>query len=458
MSEGQDRCYICLGTGDERPPLARPLDSSKLVQMCQCSLRAHARCLTDWASDLEYRARDDPQLDNNGGAMASPADGFRLGVPVAVIKDGAFKKHHIMKTRVKCPQCGVYLFIDIKPSRLLSLHNLIKGVSREITKTGLMAVVGSSIACSLAISVVGIFVSGGLQLFLSIAPESVLTKLLDFKSGRINVALSNEEVGSRQLFLLGSFPIFLYGLRSENAYLDLFSSVYPTFFFPNLVKGFSNSGPKIFLLFSEPLKRIYSLFYTMTFNRLYYSWTKLVKPIYLADRLSLEELETFERESQDKITLKENSKSQNIFQRLYSCLFGTSDEERAAIRKRLWTETKAIFSRDYSTVFHKRSRFMSILTTILWPILGAKLGKLLLKVVKINTFCNKYSSTPDEATYIANLMGSVLLVLVKDLFNLYIAWLNVKQLLEVSVVRASFGPEDPSNEWAQGSVMFPFRG
>lgn len=433
-----DRCYICLGSGDETPPLARPSDSSELIQVCPCSLRAHRRCLTDWASDMEYRSRDDPPSEYTAFLGNGNTNEFSIGVPVGILSAGFRGKFHIMQTKVRCPQCATPLFVVIKPSRLLTLQNLIKSTSRELSKTAALAVFGSAAVFALSVSVVGIFVSTGSQMFLSIAPESVLTNLLDLKSRKIDIALRSEEVGVRQLFLLGSFPMFLFGLRSDNTYLDLFSSAYPTFFFNNIFQSFLKSGPKVYLFFTEPLKRLYWLTYSLTFNRLYYRWTRLVKPIFLADRLSLEELSAIEEENNDLKYFKakkDEREPQNLFKRCYSYLFKSSEEEKALWRKRAWRETKAILLRDYGTVFDDRSFFTKALTTILWPFLGAKLGKLLLRVVKVNELCNRCASTPDEATYVANLLGSVLIVLIKDLFKLYIAWSKVKQLMNITVVQ-----------------------
>jgi len=446
MSE-PDRCYICLGSGNEPPPLARSSDSSELIQVCKCSLRAHRRCLTDWASDMEYRSRDEPPSEYTTFLGTGENNGqFTVGIPFGVGGTNPRAKYRIMQTKVKCPQCGTPLFVAIKPSKLLNLHNILRTATRDLTATGAMAVFGSAGVFALSVSVIGIFVSGGLQMFLSLAPESVLTKLLGLKSRNMDKALRGEEVGFKQLFLLGSFPMFLFGLRSENAYMDLFSSIYPTLFFNDGLKNFLNAGPKAFLLFAEPLKRIYWLTYSLTFNKIYYNWTRLVKPIFLADRLSAEELEEIEEENKDSkwFKLEKTEKPKTVFQRLRHYLFNRSPEDKALERRRLWRDLKAVLLRDYTSVFDGNSFFTKLFTTMVWPFLGAGVGKYLVKIAKINSLCNHYASTPDEATYISNLLGSLVVVLLKDLIKLFIAWNKVNQLLDINVVEHQPGVSSPS--------------
>lgn len=426
-----DRCYICLGNNGEAPPLARPDDSSELIQICDCSLRAHKRCLTDWATDVEYRSRDDtPSVPANRNRD------FTIGVPVAMLNVGN-KSYRLTQTKVKCPQCGTPLYFMFNPSRLLSFYGLIYSGVKELSRFSAITAFSSATGFALFVSIGGVFISGGLQMFLAIAPESVLTKLLDFKSRSLDQELRSDGVGLKQLFLMGSFPVFLFGLRSDNPYLDVFSSIYPTIFFKGRLENLLKAGPKAYLLFTEPLKRLYWLFYSLTFNRVYYRWTRMVKPIFLADRLSIEELNEIEGENASlKKSFKETTAEENqgFFGRIYHFLFHTSAEQKALFRKKLWRETKAVLLRDFSKVFDDQSLFVKVFTTVLWPFLGAKLGKVLLRVVKINSFCNKYGSTPDESMYIANLLGSVAVVLIKDLLKLYVAWHRVNQLMDLSVV------------------------
>lgn len=432
-----DRCFICLGDDGEAPPLARPHDSSKLVRVCPCSLRAHHRCLTDWAADTEYRTREE------GGPFSGAWDtGRMVGVTVPLMGRSGTAVYKFIETKIRCPQCGAPVVVYIKPSRLLSLYGLIYSYTKEMSKASAIAIVGSAAGFALIVSVGGIFVSGGLQMFLSITPESVLSKLLDFKSKSLDQELKSNAIDFKQLFLIGSFPVFLFGLRSDLSYLDLFSTLYPIMFFNGTVKNFTNAGPKAYLLFTEPLKRLYWFFYSLTFNRVYYRWTREVKPIFLANYLSSEDLNEIEEENKALYSLKENSHEAKggFFKRFFSNFFGESTEEKAIYRKKLWRDTKAILTRDFTGVFHSKSIYVKICTTILWPYLGGLLGKLLLKVVKINEFCNTYGSTPDESLYIANLLGGAAVVLVKDLIKLYIGRQKLNSFQNLGLVEFTTEP------------------
>ncbi|CCH42895.1 hypothetical protein BN7_2441 [Wickerhamomyces ciferrii] len=456
----QERCYICLGTSQDSPPLSTSRDSKKLIRVCPCSLRAHKRCLIDWISDFEFnKLRDSDDLTNMVN-QGNNQGGYRFGVPLGNIGSS---RYQVIQNQIKCPQCSTPLILFMKPSKILSLHGLIKAGLSDFSKTGTLAILGSAGVFTVSVTALGILVSLGLKMFSWLAPDSVLTKLLGFKNKSIDKAFKNEEVGGRQLGLIGGFPVFLWGLRSSNLYMDIFATLYPTLLFknPEEIQNLNWKNPKLYLLLSQPLKRLYNLGFSLTFNKIYYNWTRFIKPIFLADRISLEELNEIEEENSELNELKDlkflknqnssNPATQNLnfIQKLYNKIFGSSPKERSIIQKKRIRDLKSILTRDYSQVFQKqKSISLKILTTIIWPLISSKISLILLQTSpSYNEFINNFSGgTPDDATYLSNLLISLSLVLIKDFYNLFIAYKEVKFLSGLGVVEHEEEAEEDEEE------------
>lgn len=435
-----DRCWICLGTDGEIPPLGDPSESKELVSPCGCSLRVHQKCLLDWTASV---------------AMKSTQDGdFRLkrcNNPEFIVRDETGS--HVITLRpttglkiytneeLRCPQCKTLYKLTCKPSLMLRFSNLVQYFSKTVGSYVIWSTAGSVIAGSVMVSIYSLLSSLGFKLIQRVAPMSVVMKLLNINERNLDNALLNNKVGFKHLSLMSGFPIFLLSLRSDNRVSTMIRNLYPLFYFNNILE-YKPKDVRNFLVLSEPIYQIYKYFFKLTFNRFHYRLLIGINTCFLGNKFPVEEIEQIDQENQEFLELeyKRNQENANssLINKIKNYLFPNySKEERDILRKRHRRETESILKNDYSNLIDK-SKIITLITTFLWPLSGEVIGKLLVKIKFVQQFSNNFTNTPDESTYLINLFGCCLAVLIKDLFNLYVAWKYCKQYKDIHILDSRF--------------------
>lgn len=250
---------------------------------------------------------------------------------------------------------------------------------------------------------------------------------------------------------------------------------------PTLQQLFNSRDPRFWLLLASPVRTLYNMFFNLTLNRVYYRWVTQVRPCFIADRVSaleLKEIEDDNREAQElqaeherglllsrNRTINDNDNTNNevankvenearkptsvisaLFHKITqlfkssTTVLSETDPRKQLARRRRRREFKAAMKNDYSNVFRYESRFLTLLTTMAWPHLAKLISLRLLS--KIASLAN-LGRTPDELEFLRNLIAMVIVVVLKDVANLFMVWLKVRQLKNVQIL------EFDTEEWAK---------
>lgn len=437
--EEQDRCWICLGNDGDAPPMSRPTDSRHLIKVCSCSLSVHKRCLLDWATDIDSRSR----FSDNAPTLVEQDDVVHLAIHAedyaAVVGLRATNGASIYTGRdLQCPQCKRQILLQMKPSSILSLKRLVMTVGQSLASTTATAVIGSSVVASIAASGFSLLASIGYKMWDVLAGTPLLLKMMNVKERSFDTALQNDSLTVKHLLTIAGLPLFVHSIRSDSLIARLISSGYPFLFFNGRFKG-----PTFFLVFFRLAKYIYTIIFQLTLNRFYYRWLAQTKPCFIADRLSLSELEQMEQENQMRLELESNREDCDSgkpwYRRIWSWLFPYhTAEERTIIEHIRTREFEAIASRNYANLFNKESFFWRFGCSCFWPYLGSIVGKLLSNYTSINSQILPFIETPAEGAYACNLIGMCVVAIVRDVMLLYFAWKEVQQYNNLDVTDSEF--------------------
>lgn len=467
-----NRCWVCLGEGDDIPPMGTPLDAHDWSKPCSCSLIAHKKCLTNWIlrMDLDKRrllvneADQDRWRDDNSPLRLNISVNIWNYIGINIRADGSndsatrilrpVSRSKIVLS-VKCPQCSNPLLLRTERDRFNTMVESILGSLTSATKAVFYSTfIGTSVA-SLIASLCATLSGTGIQILSVLCPESVQTRLLNIPARSLIDAL-NRNLLSRRFFTLTTFlPIYLACYRADpyktSLVKELFVELYPLLFLNKLsdLQEVPRARAAFFLLgFS---RYTYNLIFNLTLNRVYYNFVKSTQPSFIADSFSLEELDEIQRENEEEYEIRqeyemESEKFTTVWQRIVHFFTFRSKLHHISISRRRRAFENCLLN-DYSGLFNNSSSFLFLLTSMLWPLVGEKISSTLLsRSSYILKLLNRHSKTPDEAIFLRNILGCCVAVLVKDLINLYLAWRKLKALNEIKIVE--FG----SDEWTRDSL------
>ncbi|CDK24323.1 unnamed protein product [Kuraishia capsulata CBS 1993] len=458
--QSSPRCWICLGEGDEVPPLGTKADAHDWIHPCACSLVAHRKCLLNWISNLDLQER----RQGNGIAPRPANEGVFFNFPFAAPLVGVPLLGESQSIIVNCPQCKKQIFLKSSSGSLLNMRKVFQDCVSTLTRVTVISTLVSSTVASYALGMTAGCSASGMKILQTLAPNSVQLSLFDVRNtpsvigaidrGRLPMA--------RFLLVTAAIPPYLYLLRKPfiPAMQEAFVQLFPFLF---LTDGTSllESGPKRNLLFIAPLKFVYGVLYKVTLNRVYYRWARSVQPCFIADGLSAETLEIIERENEEEFEIQqedeeERIKLENSLQKTRNSLvillkrflhyLVPSDRIRQIRISRLKRELECCFKTDFGLLFSKPRFYYNIATTLAWPVLGEYASReLLAKIPFVVGLINRHVSTPDEATFLRNLAGCFAVVIASDLVSLFFAWRKVKQLQNIRVLK--YG----TKEWREAS-------
>ncbi|ODQ78635.1 hypothetical protein BABINDRAFT_167838 [Babjeviella inositovora NRRL Y-12698] len=488
------KCWICLGDENERPPLSVREEDRTFVQPCHCSLQAHRRCLLDWINSTDITSSFDNhvRLPNNAGwgnrefllnittsetiNRIISGLGGDITIQRRAVSPGPFlSPSHRRSSQWKyvieshCPQCKEPIFLATKASSFLLAQEALGLLVKQAVRLSLFGTFGASVLTGLGLFAFGFLTASGYRIMDSLAPPSVQLKLLGVSAlgvRTLSKAIEKNLVPMRKIFLVTTLPLYVLSLRSYDSggmgLTQLLREAYPFFYFDsaneilNALVRVNSGDPRNMLLQITIIRRLYDLLFKMTFNRLYYRWVRSVKPCFLADRFDPETLVEMERESereqeiyqeQEALRIKTPSseKKSGVVAMLMSVIRalnvfkdGPGAEKRMIRRHRRRREIQACWKTDFSGTF---SIFLSqyltfFTTTIVWPVVGQYLGtKVLSKLAYARELSNRFAVTPDDALWVRNLVGCCVVVVAKDVYNLYVSWKKVKQLRDIEIAQ-----------------------
>lgn len=211
-----------------------------------------------------------------------------------------------------------------------------------------------------------------------------------------------------------------------------------------------------------PLRWLYDLLYRLTLNRMHFNLTMKIRPRDIANSLDPIELDHLEQlgsnianyEGDFAYLYKKagqivDSESRNSLPSFFSPLIKLikrkvyyyqacqkSDLPLQYLRARFasWMAgTKACIKHDYSTTLLYKSFTLRCVTSILWPFLSSKVGSILFK--SLLKYSRKFDHIPkSKLLLLANIIGLLGVVFIKDCFNLYLCSKKANQISDMLVM------------------------
>ncbi|KAM3159561.1 RING-CH-type domain-containing protein [Lachancea thermotolerans] len=498
MAEEQNKCWICLCSGDEYPPMGNSKDAHDWVHPCQCSLTAHRKCLLEWVSrtNLDYRnealnefngrrtnigfeslniadtysslhgraqfhpfawLRARSSFTNNSSSRApfDPGDISRIfaaHAEEAVIRNvtqamaaGARESQPMASApsssrklviNTVCPQCHAPILLKTSRGVTVSLSSSVSHLLDWSAKTLIQVTAIGTLGSSILFSFGGILASWGLRIMTTVAPESTLLKLLDLNSAStLSQAFQKNQIGFKQILLLGFAPLYLISFRCGNAFLGWLKWFYPLAFLRPEEK--LQSSVKRFLILQYPLAMLNDFFRMCVYNPVYFRWVHRVKPYFIGDRMTVEQLKIYEAEQEYLETrfdaLSRGNQPRSLLTKFKSFFMSVSPEPmiQSISARRLVMSMRY----DYSQALIEISIWEKIASTLLWPLAGKLISDTVLSKSKwFKRFVAQETATPDDGLYLSNLIGCCAAVLLKDLVHLFVTWRRVKQLESMEVM------------------------
>ncbi|SCU91902.1 LADA_0F12882g1_1 [Lachancea dasiensis] len=505
MVERDSKCWICLSSGDEYPPMGTLKDARDWVYPCSCSLVAHRKCLLEWVSrnNLEYKNEVLSELNSDGSTIGfeslNVSDAYSsvhsrigsfnplnwLGIRRSSSLDGrlSFNPAEISKVlssvandaivrnvtdamtagaqeplpigpslrgsrklviNTVCPQCNSPILLKTSGGLTIPLSIITSKAFTWFAKASTQTTIIGTIGGSILFSCGCLLTSWGLRVLTTLAPESTLLKLLDLpKASNLYQALQKNQVGFKQVLLMGLAPIFLLSFRFENKFLGWPKRLYPILF---LRPGESlHMNVKRFLLLLYPLSILNDFIQLVVYNPLYFKWVHRVKPYFLCDRMSLEQLRLYEAEQEYIETKREAeriSPPPNGFLSKFLSFFRRKTTEEPLIQGINTRRFLMATTFDYSQALVETSPWEKITSTMLWPVSGKLFHTFILsKFSWFRSTTAQQTATPDDALFLGNLIGCCAVAILKDLVHLFVTWRRVKQLQSMEVI------ERMSPEW-----------
>lgn len=416
-------------------------------------------------------------------------------------------KDNVIFALASCPQCKEDIIFSMKRSTFLSVNSGLRSfVTKAAQYSTVFLGFTSAVTGVVSMGYIGL-TSIGLKTMDCILPESFLIKLLikSKTSGNLLSSIfqqSNYPIDNLESALLKGLidpfkfsripllPIILYRMRQSSPINCLYSKDMSSWLTELMINGYISSlGDHKFLssvyynllasitnvlrnplkfwkylnLFKNidfndannliglflPARILYDLFFRMTINQFHFNITMNVKPREIANKLTQDQIDDLEILYGELNTLKLSlTKKQPKLTTWQDWLmekktYITKLFKSNAIWKILKLQSLIIFKRikhciryDFSQTLIYNSFTIRCLTTIIWPFLSSKLGQIIFNNLKIE-------GNKDKKLFLCNLMGMVLVVLLKDLANLYLSYKKSEQLNRLNIV--SFEREEHLN-------------
>ncbi|KAK6459721.1 uncharacterized protein RJT20DRAFT_125075 [Scheffersomyces xylosifermentans] len=248
----------------------------------------------------------------------------------------------------------------------------------------------------------------------------------------------------------------------------------------NLFRGIDFWKSNNLIAMLMPLRWLYDIFFRLTFNRAHFDITMKVRPRSIANTMSQIEIDRLEnavselgsntilyRQILEMVNYRMKAEAKlginpiyklPVVRSLYVFLktkflvlsrlisvnyFGDYIKNKALV---WFYKTIACLKNNYTGTLLYRSLTIRCITTVVWPYLSSKLGRVVYHSLMKNLYADSKSVTPEKLMLISNIVGMVGVVLIKDLFNIYMSYKKAAQLSEMSVLNKEtlikIDPED----------------
>ena len=389
-----------------------------------------------------------------------------------------------------CPQCKSEIVVSMTESALLTFVKSTKAMAiRTLSATVLCLGVTSAVTGVMSLGYVGL-TTCGLKTLEALVPGRILVSMLrrpgvripfgneaSAFSGPLESAISSGIIDPFKFLRIPILPVVLYRMRSSsilsllsqdsNWFTEIMVAAYISSLGNNelvgniarllrtllvqklpyaiiaAVKSLSISlltAPTLISLL-VPLRWAYDLFFRLTFNRLHFNVALRTRPREIANSISearLERLEDLSREMAqlwDQASKMRPTSSRNLSEWCgYVKRLALSDipKKYLVLWMSFWNEeTRSCLQHDYLSVFLLRSLMLRGITTVAWPFLGARVGRVIFKLIA-SRLATKLE--PETIMLLANIMGLFGIALLKDVFNLFIATQKARQLRQMGWV------------------------
>ncbi|AOA60550.1 hypothetical protein PP7435_CHR1-0903 [Komagataella phaffii CBS 7435] len=421
------RCWVCLGDFGEIPPMGTVKQAHEWIQPCTCSMEAHRVCLANWVSSVVLQEKRPTRQTNRNTSWLFLIYG------------------RTQQVEMKCPQCQKPIILHLKPTGFISsAFKSAEYFVGDFTKFALASTLLTSAVTATTLASVGVLSLTGMRIMSSLCPNSVILRLFDVKQriGTLASAVQNGYLpASRVITFTSTIPFYLLSLRTRYSRMtdnEILVNVFPLSFFSETkyLLNFSgiNESPKKWFLLISPVRYAYMLFFRLTFNPCYYMLAKRTRPGFIANNFSVQEIDEMEIENNPENIPETTSSKQmeaSIILSIRSWLMKTKRRFKIRRIRRMFI---SCLKTDYSKAFGKSSMFFLIGSTLIWPALGEFTSSTLLsKLPSLMRLLNKHVSSPDEAIFVRNLIGCLVVVLAKDVTNLFLTWRSCLQLNDFDV-------------------------
>lgn len=423
-------------------------------------------------------------------AVATPNLDGLAGSALALLhqhdQGGASSSENVTFLLAPCPQCKSDIVVSMTESAFLTFVKSTKTMAiRTLSAAALCLGVTSAVTGVVSLGYVGL-TTCGLKTMEALVPGRVLVSMLQRPgaatfsprsySGPLESAISSGIIDPFKFLRIPILPIVLYRMRSSSVLSLLaqdsnwFTEVVVAAYFSSLGNNelAAKAGAMLQTAISQrlaaglvaaaktwslasltaptlisllvPLRWAYHLFFRLTFNRLHFNVALKTRPREIANSISdarLERLEDLSREMAQQwdraSKMRPKSRALGDWTTFMKRLVG-SDIPRKYLS--LWLsfwleETRACLQHDYLSVFLLKSLMLRAITTVAWPFVGARIGRVIFKIIASRLA----SRLPvDIIMLVANIMGLVTVVVLKDTFNLYVATQKARQLRDMGWV------------------------
>lgn len=233
----------------------------------------------------------------------------------------------------------------------------------------------------------------------------------------------------------------------------------------NIFKGIDWTNSRNLISLLIPIRWFYDLFYRLTFNRQYFNLTMKIRPRAIANSLSSYEVDEMEElnNQMHELTKKnikvyksiskkiDNNNNSTIFKLpffttiykkiLYFMKIKSSSISILKLKLLINLKyTLACLKHDYSHTFTHQSIIIKSITTIFWPFISSKLNTLIiLPLLSSSSFSSltwlKFNGlSMDKKILIGNLVGLIMVSVLKELCNLYLVKLKVNQMANIQAL------------------------
>lgn len=228
----------------------------------------------------------------------------------------------------------------------------------------------------------------------------------------------------------------------------------------NLFRGINLWKTNNMIAMLIPARWAYDVFFRLTFNVAYFNFMLKIRPREIANNMSGKHADKLEALNSDlgdlqasylstvqRINTKLEQLSSGYRLPLITSLYKLVKLKISLLKslfkasyflKYIFTKVKytflkfaATFKHDYSLAITSNSISTRMLTTVLWPFISSKVGAAIFNAL----LKNRLPGVPkDKVLFLSNMIGMVVIVFAKDIFNLFLTYHKGDQLSQLSVL------------------------